>query len=103
MWEQRCADPVTALVEHVLHRRVERDAELVARHPDTFTDRWRLWSLPEQRGLALEAGFRACDVSPNASGPLASGAALDPDFSVAPVARAGARSRLRGDRPQACE
>ncbi len=55
MWEQRCADPVTALVEHVLHRRVERDAELVARHPDTFTDRWRLWSLPEQRGLALEA------------------------------------------------
>lgn len=87
-WEHRRADPVTALVENVLHFRVERDGELVARHPDAFTYRWRLWSLPELRDLALEAGFRACDVFPDASGPLAPGAALDPDFSVALVARA---------------
>lgn len=87
-WEHRRADPVTALVENVLHFRVERDGELVARHPDAFTYRWRLWSLPELRDLALEAGSRACDVFPDASGPLAPGAALDPDFSVALVARA---------------
>ena len=86
-WEHRRADPVTALVENVLHFRVERDGELVARHPDAFTYRWRLWSLPELRDLALEAGSRACDVFPDASGPLAPGAALDPDFSVALVAR----------------
>lgn len=87
-WEHRRADPVTALVENVLHFRVERAGELIARHPDAFTYRWRLWSLPELRDLVREAGFRGCDVFSDASGPLASGAELEPDFSVAVVARA---------------
>lgn len=87
-WEHRAADPTTARVENALHFRVERDGELVERHPDAFVYRWRLWSVPELREALAEAGFASSAVFASAAGPLREPAELEPDFSVCVVAHA---------------
>lgn len=57
VWEQRCADPLTARVENALHFRVELDGEITLSLAEAFVYRWRLWSIPELVDAAHEAGF----------------------------------------------
>jgi hypothetical protein len=52
-WEQRSASASTGLVENHIHFRVGPLSLTSA-----FVYRWRLWSLPEVRDAAREAGFR---------------------------------------------
>lgn len=65
-WEQREADPLTAMVTNVLHFRLEhRDgthAEILREWPEAFTYHWRLWSVPELRDAMAEAGLTATQV-----------------------------------------
>ena len=61
-WQQREADPLRAMVENVLHFRVERAGEIVQELTDAFIYRWRLWSLSELRDAMHEAGFKRVDI-----------------------------------------
>lgn len=61
-WEQRDADALTAMVTNVLHFQVEVDGEVVARMPEAFVYRWRLWTIPELRESMMRAGFVATEV-----------------------------------------
>jgi SAM-dependent methyltransferase len=75
-WEQRRADPATAMVENALHFRVRRGGEMALDLPDAFVYRWRLWAVPELRDAMTEAGFAGTSVhqtlDAEASAPLAS-------------------------------
>ncbi len=64
-WEQREADPLTAMVTDVLHFRVFDVDEVVADFPDAYVYRWRLWSVPELRDAMAEAGFTRTDIYSN--------------------------------------
>jgi SAM-dependent methyltransferase len=61
-WQQREADPITAMVTDVLHFRATRDGEVIYQEAEAFIYRWRLWSIPELRDAFAEAGFRQADV-----------------------------------------
>lgn len=67
-WEQREADPLTAMVTNVIHFRLEAPApdgtgvEIVREWPEAFAYRWRLWSVPELRDAMEEAGLTRTDV-----------------------------------------
>lgn len=56
-WEQRAADPMTARVENAIHFRLIRGRDVLRDITDAFVYRWRLWSLPELRDAAAEAGL----------------------------------------------
>lgn len=57
-WEQREADPVTAMVTDVCHFSViEPEGTIAHTLDDAFVYRWRLWSVPELRDALLESGF----------------------------------------------
>jgi hypothetical protein len=62
LWEQREADPTTAMVLDAIHFRATRNGELVYQEADAFLYRWRLWSIPELREAMAEAGFRTTEV-----------------------------------------
>lgn len=98
-WEQRDADPLTAMVTDVLHFRVR---DLGARRDrvirDAFVYRWRLWSIPELRDAMLEVGFRSVEVHDRLGGavdsrgrlharPLAPDDELDENYVVYLAAR----------------
>lgn len=89
-WEQREADALTAMVTCVLHFQVERDGEVVARHPEAFVYRWRLWSIPELRDAMKQVGFSATevyqDVGPRAE-PLRHGREMREEGIVCVVGR----------------
>lgn len=55
VWEQRRANPATAMVENAMHFVLENGEEL----RDAFVYRWRLWSLPELLDALADAGFGA--------------------------------------------
>lgn len=61
-WEQREANPITAMVEDAIHFRATRDGEIVYQEHDAFVYHWRLWSIPELREAMLESGFRTIDI-----------------------------------------
>lgn len=61
-WQQRLADPLTAMVEDALHFRADRDGEVIFEQADAFVYRWRLWSVPEVREAMAEAGFARTEV-----------------------------------------
>jgi hypothetical protein len=62
LWEQREADPTTAMVLDAIHFRATRHGELVYQQADAFVYHWRLWSIPELREGMAEAGFRTTKV-----------------------------------------
>jgi hypothetical protein len=62
LWEQREADPTTAMVLDAIHFRASHNGELVYQQADAFVYRWRLWSIAELREAMLEAGFKASEV-----------------------------------------
>lgn len=62
VWHQAQADPLTNLVTDTLSFTVRTRTGRVTRHPDAFVYRWRLWSIPELRDAAHDAGFREVDV-----------------------------------------
>lgn len=97
-WEQREADPLSAMVVNALHFRVERAGRIQHDMPDAFVYHWRLWSVPELRDALREAGFAAVQVydkTPDAVDsegrlhvlPLRHGDELDPSFDVLVAAR----------------
>jgi hypothetical protein len=90
-WEQREADMLTAMVTNVLHFQVEVDGDVIARHPEAFVYRWRLWSVPELRTAMAEAGFIDTsvyqDIGPHAE-PMTHGRELREAGIVCIVARA---------------
>lgn len=90
-WEQREADALTAMVTNVLHFQVEVDGEVVARIPEAFVYRWRLWTIPELREWMMQAGFVATevyqDVGPHAA-PMQHGRELRESGIVCVVGRA---------------
>lgn len=61
-WEHREADVLTGMVVNAIHFQVEVEGEVVARYPDAFLYRWRLWSIRELREAMMEAGFASTDV-----------------------------------------
>lgn len=61
-WEQRDANPLTAMVVNAIHFRADRDGTVVADIADAFVYRWRLWSVPELRDAMEEAGLRGPEV-----------------------------------------
>lgn len=61
-WEQRRADPLTAMVTNAIHFRVEDCGEIVEEITDAFVYEWRLWSVPELRDAMTEGGFARTDV-----------------------------------------
>lgn len=61
-WEQRRADPLNARVVCACHFRIERAGLIEEEFTDAFIYDWRLWSVPELRDAAHEAGFGAFDV-----------------------------------------
>lgn len=65
-WEQREADPLTAMVTDVLHFRLERGEgrarDVLQEWPEAFVYPWRLWSVPELRDAMREAGLARTDV-----------------------------------------
>lgn len=64
-WEQRTADPLTAMVTDAIHFRVFDADEVIADFPDAFIYNWRLWSVPELRDALAEAGFTRADIYSN--------------------------------------
>lgn len=57
-WEQRSADPTTARVTNALHFKLPaRGARKAREIKDAFVYDWRLWSIPELRDAAAEAGL----------------------------------------------
>jgi len=61
-WQQRAANPITAMVENALHFRVEHKGEIVQDIPDGFIYHWRLWTVPELHDAMNEAGLRRIEV-----------------------------------------
>lgn len=61
-WEQRAADPTTAMVTDVLHFNVFKGNERIAQHRDAYVYNWRLWTIPELREAMHEAGFKSSSV-----------------------------------------
>ncbi|HMN40079.1 MAG TPA: class I SAM-dependent methyltransferase [Phycisphaerales bacterium] len=91
-WEQRDADALMAMVTNVLHFQVEVDGEVVARYPEAFVYRWRLWSIPELREAMREAGFGATNVYQDvgsAAEPMGHGRELREAGIVCVVGRVG--------------
>ena len=97
-WEQREADPLTAMVLDVLHFRVDSGGDVLQDLPEAFSYRWRLWSVPELRGAMQEAGFDRTEVyseladAVDSEGrtyvrPVADPAELDSSFIVCIAAR----------------
>lgn len=62
VWRQVEADPLTNLVTDTLSFTVRTPSGRVTRHPDAFVYHWRLWSIPELRDAASDAGFPSVDV-----------------------------------------
>ncbi len=98
-WEQRDADPLTAMVTNVLHFRGDAGGTVVFDHPEAFVYRWRLWSVPEIREALRDAGFRRTDVYSTLADavdqhgrahvrPVEDPAELEPTFFVCVVGRA---------------
>lgn len=91
-WQQKHADALTGMVECVLHFQVEHDGDVIARFPDAFTYRWRLWSIPELREAMREAGFRCTEVYQDIAAdplvPMSNGRELSESGIVCIVARA---------------
>ncbi len=89
-WEQREADVLTAMVTNVLHFQVEVDGDMVARFPEAFMYRWRLWTIPELREAIVQAGFESTevyqDVGPHAT-PMTHGRELRESGIVCVVGR----------------
>ncbi len=72
-WEQRAADPLTAMVENAIHFDVraggtakggEKRTRAWQHLHDAFVYHWRLWSPAELREAMLEAGFAQTWVFP---------------------------------------
>ncbi len=61
-WQQRAANPITAMVENALHFRVEHKGEIIQDIPDGFVYHWRLWTVPELHDAMTEAGLRRIEV-----------------------------------------
>lgn len=61
-WQQRGADPLTAMVENAIHFRVLRAGEVIQEFTDAFVYHWRLWSIAELRDAMTDAGFSATHV-----------------------------------------
>lgn len=61
-WEQREADPITAMVNDVLSFRTRTRTGRARSFPDAFVYRWRLWSIPELRDAMHDAGFSRSEV-----------------------------------------
>jgi len=61
-WEQRHADPTTAMVTDVIHFRIEKSGVIEIEMYDAFVYEWRLWSVPELRDAMIEAGFAQTQV-----------------------------------------
>lgn len=61
-WEQRDADPLTAMVKNYIHFRIEHAGTITEEYDEAFTYHWRLWSVPELRDAMLEAGFKTTHV-----------------------------------------
>lgn len=61
-WQQRAANPITAMVENALHFRVEHKGEIIQDIPDGFVYQWRLWTVPELHDAMTEAGLRRIQV-----------------------------------------
>jgi hypothetical protein len=74
-WEHREADVLTGMVVNAIHFQVEVEGEMVARYPDAFEYRWRLWSIREMREAMMEAGFVSTEVYQDV-GPSAESGAL---------------------------
>lgn len=94
VWEQREADPLTARVRNAMHF-VLPDGSTIR---DAFVYDWRLWSVPELRDAAAEAGFARADVYDTLGDaldsrgelhalPLDSGDELDDNYVVYVAAR----------------
>jgi len=105
-WQQRYADPITAMVENALHFRVLRSNEVIDELTDAFVYRWRLWSLSELREAMLEAGFARVEVfnqlpdAQDADGttyamPIRDPADLDDSYIVCVAAFTGPAGRTR--------
>lgn len=58
VWDQAEFDPITHHGTYKIHFRFDDGSAL----EDAFVYHWRLWSIPEVRELALEAGFKRADV-----------------------------------------
>ena len=96
-WEQRRADPLTGLVENVMHFEVTDPDGRSESHRDAFTYRWRLWSIAELRDAMHASGFARVDVYPkipdamdgdgNAFVEPFSGDDLDADYDVLVIGR----------------
>ena len=61
-WQQRTANPITAMVENALHFRVEYKGEIIQDIADGFVYHWRLWTVPELHDAMTEAGLRRIEV-----------------------------------------
>lgn len=107
-WEQREADALTARVLNTIHFVLPRKAKRQRAFPapssprpralrNAFTYDWRLWSIPELREAALDAGFARIDFYASLGDamdqhgnlyprPLAPGEPLDSDWVVYIVA-----------------
>ncbi len=105
-WQQRHADPITAMVENALQFRVLRSNEVINELTDAFVYRWRLWSLSELREAMLEAGFARVEVfnqlpdAQDADGttyamPIRDPADLDDSYIVCVAAFTGPAGRTR--------
>ena len=107
-WEQRVADAPTGRVFNAIHFEIPRNAKRERAFPSSsppfprtirnaFTYDWRLWSIPELREAALDAGFHRVDAYTSLGDamdqhgnlyprPLAPGESLDADWVVYLVA-----------------
>ncbi|MEM7622243.1 MAG: hypothetical protein AAF235_03475 [Planctomycetota bacterium] len=97
-WEQRDADPITAMVTDVCHFRVDKAGVIELELDDAFVYRWRLWSVPELIDAMHEAGFTTTEVydkTPDAMDedgnvyllPVEDGSELEDSFIVCVAAR----------------
>lgn len=58
-WEQRAADPTTSRVTNAIHFKLPARGQRKSREiKDAFVYDWRLWSIPELRDAAVDAGLR---------------------------------------------
>lgn len=75
-WQQRAADPLTAIVENAIHFRLPNGRTI----RNAFEYRWRLWSIAELREAMHEAGFASTEVH------LSYGEAIDGEGNPIPIA-----------------
>jgi hypothetical protein len=90
-WEHRGADALTGMVTNAIHFQVEVEGDAVARYPDAFVYRWRLWSIPELREAMHEAGFVSTEVYQDVgldAAPMESGMEMKESGIVCVVGRA---------------